>query len=118
MRMLIHWLISAISLIIVAYVVPGIYVSGFFTALVAAAVFGLVNSTIGLLLKVLTFPFILLTLGLFWFVINAFMLMFASSVVPGFHVAGLGSAFVGAVLLSLVNVVLRRLIEPKRERYE
>jgi putative membrane protein len=115
MRLIIHWLLSALALIIVAYVVPGFEISGIGAALIAALVFGLVNSTLGLLLKILTFPFIVLTLGLFWFVINAFMLIFASHIVSGFHVRGFGPAFIGAIVLSLVNMLLRGLFEPKRE---
>jgi len=115
MRLIIHWLLSALALIIVAYLVPGFEISGIKAALIAALVFGLVNSTLGLLLKILTFPFILLTLGLFWFVINAFMLLFASHVVPGFHFRGFGPAFIGAIVLSLLNMLLRGLFEPKRE---
>jgi putative membrane protein len=115
MRLVIHWFLSALALIIVAYVVPGFEVSGIGAALIAALVFGLVNSTLGLLLKILTFPFIVLTLGLFWFVINAFMLLFASHIVSGFYVRGFGPAFIGAIVLSLVNMLLRRLFEPKRE---
>jgi putative membrane protein len=116
MRLILHWLLSALALIIVAYLVPGFEISGGIkTALIAALVFGLVNSTLGFLLKILTFPFILLTLGLFWFVINAFMLMFASRIVSGFHVHGFLPAFIGAIVLSLVNMLLRSLFTPKRE---
>ncbi len=108
--MLIHWLLSALSLLIVARLIPGIQVSGFLTALFAALVFGLVNSTLGLVLKVLTFPLTILTLGLFWFVINALMLELASWLVPGFFVRGFLSAFFGAIVLSLVNLLLKYLV--------
>jgi putative membrane protein len=115
MRLILHWLLSALSLIIVAHIVPGFEVRDFKAALIAALVIGLVNSTLGLLLKVLTFPFIVLTLGLFWFVINAFMLLFASHFVSGFNVTGFAPAFVGAIVLSVVNMILRWLFEPRRE---
>ena len=115
MKLIIHWLLSAVALVIVAYLVPGFEITGIKAALIAALVFGLVNSTLGFLLKILTFPFIVLTLGLFWFVINAFMLLFASHVVSGFYVHGFGPAFVGAIILSLVNMLLRWIFEPKRE---
>lgn len=116
MRLILHWLLSALALIIVAYLVPGFEIpGGIKAALIAALVFGLVNATLGLLLKILTFPFILLTFGLFWFVINAFMLMFASHIVSGFYVRGFGAAFIGAIVLSLVNMLLRALFTPKRE---
>ena len=109
-QLLLHWVLSALSLLIVAHVVRGFEVSGFITALVAALVIGLVNSTIGLFLKIVTFPLTILTLGLFWFVINALMLELASWLVPGFIVQGFLSAFLAAVILSLVNLFLRYLV--------
>src|SRR5262247_2594122 len=108
--LLLHWLISTISLLIVTYIIPGIQVRGLGTALIAAIVIGLINATLGLVLKVLTFPLTLLTLGLFWFVINALMLQLASFLVPGFFVSGFWSAFFGALVLSLVNMALRSLV--------
>ncbi len=115
MRLIVHWLLSGLSLIIVSRLVPGFEVRSLGAALVAAAVIGLINSTLGLLLKLLTFPFIVLTLGFFWFVINALMLLFAAHVVPGFYVHGFGPAFVGAIVLSLLNMLLRWIFEPRRE---
>jgi putative membrane protein len=108
--LLLHWLISTVSLLIVAYMIPGIQVSGVGTALIAAIVIGLINATLGLILKILTFPLTILTLGLFWLVINALMLQLASSLVPGFYVAGFWSAFFGAIVLSIVSMVLYSLI--------
>ena len=108
--LLLHWLISTASLLIVTYIIPGIQVRGLGTALIAAIVIGLINATLGLVLKVLTFPLTLLTLGLFWFVINALMLQLASFLVPGFFVSGFWSAFFGAIVLSLVNMALRSLV--------
>jgi len=115
MRLILHWILSALALMIVANLVPGFEIHGFKAALIAALVIGLVNATIGLILKVLTFPFIILTLGLFWLVINAMMLMLASSFVPGFRVQGFWPAFWGAIVLSLLNLAFRALM-PKRER--
>jgi len=106
-RALINWLVSAISLLIVTWFVPGFTVTGIFAALLAAVVIGFINATLGLILKIITFPLSVLTLGIFWFVINACMLMMASAMVPGFKIAGFGPAFVGAVVLSLVNMILR-----------
>src|SRR5215470_12638907 len=113
--LLLHWLISTASLLIVTYIIPGIQVRGLGTALIAAIVIGLINATLGLVLKILTFPLTLLTLGIFWFVINALMLELASALVPGFHVQGFGAAFIGAIALSIVSSVLHWLIMPKRE---
>jgi putative membrane protein len=107
--LLLHWLISAAALIIVAYLFPGIKVAGLGAALLAAIAIGLVNATIGLVLKILTFPLALLTFGLFLLVINALMLQLASFLVPGFYVAGFWSAFFGAIVLSIVSMILRSL---------
>jgi putative membrane protein len=105
--LLLHWLISAVSLLIVAYIIPGIKVDGFGTALIASVVIGLVNATIGFFLKLITLPLTILTLGIFWLVINALMLELASSLVSGFTVEGFWSAFFGAIVLSLVSTFLR-----------
>ena len=109
--MLLNWLLSALSLLIVAHVIPGFQVSGFVAALIAALVIGLVNSTLGILLKVVTFPLSVLTLGIFWLVINALMLEFASVFVPGFVVRGLWPAFLGGIILSLLNMVVRAVLK-------
>lgn len=106
-RLIINWLLSTIALLATAYLMPGIRVDGFLSALLAAVVIGLVNGTLGALLKFITFPITLLTLGLFWLVINGLMLLLASKLTPGFYVDGFLSAFLGALLLSIINVVLR-----------
>ena len=112
MRLLLSWLISAIALLIVSFLVPGFHVAGFKAALIAAVVIGLINATLGVLLKVITLPLTLITLGLFWWVVNALMLMLASKFLsPSFHVDGFLWAFLGAIVLSLVNMVLRKLAE-------
>jgi len=114
-RLLLHWVLSAIAVWIVAHIVPGISVSGPTAALIAAAVIGLVNATLGLLLKILTFPLTILTLGLFWFVINALMLELAAALVNGFYVRNFIAALIGAVMLSLVSSVLQWLVMPSRK---
>jgi putative membrane protein len=115
MRMLLHWVLSALAVWIMSRVVPGIYVSGPVAALIAALVIGFINATIGLLLKILTFPLTLVTLGLFWLVINALMLELASALLaPGFQVRGFFAAFVGTIVLSLVNLVLKGIVMPSR----
>jgi putative membrane protein len=109
--LLITWLLNALSLLIVAYFIKGFDVSGFGAALIAAVVIGLANGTIGFFLKIITFPLTILTLGLFWWVINALMLKLAAAVVPGFRISGFLPAFFGALVLSLVNLLLRRLLQ-------
>jgi putative membrane protein len=114
MRLLLKWILSAVAVWIVAQVVPGIHVSGPMVALVAALVIGLANATIGLIVKVITFPLTILTLGLFWLVINAVMLKLAAMFVRGFEVRGFMAAFIGAILLSIVSSLLHWLVLPER----
>ncbi len=109
-NLLVHWAISAISLIVVAYLIPGIEVNGLGPALIAPLVIGLVNATVGFMLKIVAFPITILSLGIFLLVINAFMLMFAAYLVPGFAVAGFLPAFLGAIVMSLVSMSLRKLL--------
>jgi putative membrane protein len=108
-RLLLHWLISTASLLIVAYLIPGIQVSGLGTALLASIVIGLVNATVGFVIKVVTLPLTILTFGLFLLVINALMLLLTSYFVPGFYVASFWSAFFGAIVLSIVSTILKAL---------
>jgi len=117
MRMLLNWVLSAVAVWVVSQVVTGVYVSGWRTALIAALVIGFINATLGLLLKVLTFPLTLVTLGIFWLVINALMLELASALLsPGFQVHGFWAAFIGAIVLSLVNMVLKAIVMPRKDR--
>jgi putative membrane protein len=109
-RLLLNWFLSALSLLIVTRIVPGFVVTGFGPALLAVIVIGLVNGTLGLFLKLITFPLTILTLGIFWFVINALMLMAASALVPGFKVQGFWPAFLGAIVLSMVNLIMQWLV--------
>ena len=114
MRMLIHWVLTALAIWIVSRFVPGFSVSGPVAALITAVVIGFVNATLGVFLKIITFPLTILTLGLFWLVINALMIELASAIVPGFHVSGFGAAFWGAIVLSLVNMALKWLVMPEK----
>src|ERR1700761_8051301 len=110
LRLLIHWLLSAIALIVTAEFVPGFEVRNFTAALVAALVIGLLNATVGLVLKIITFPISILTLGLFLLVINAIMILGASSIVSGFHVSGMVPAFWGALALAILGMIFRALV--------
>lgn len=110
LHLLVSWLISALALWLVAQIIPGIYVAGFGTALIATIVIALVNGTIGLVLKVLTFPLTILTLGLFLLLLNALLLKLASLFVPGFGVRGFLSAVLGSVVLTVITAVLRHLV--------
>jgi putative membrane protein len=116
MRLLANWLLSTVALLIVARVVPGFYVSGIGAAVIAALVIGLINATVGWFLKIVTFPLTIITLGIFWIIINALMLEVATWFVRGFQIHGFGAAFIGAIVLSLVNMLLRWVFLPKQER--
>lgn len=111
MRLLLHWLLSALALILVAHFVPGFNVAGLIPALIAAVVIGLLNATLGLLLKIITIPLSILTLGIFLLVINGLMILLASAVVPGFHVNGIVPAFWGAVVLALLGMLIRAIVK-------
>jgi putative membrane protein len=103
-KLFIHWVLSAAVLMVVAHFVPGFHVLGIQPALVAALVIGLLNGTLGLLLKIVTFPITIITLGLFLLVINALMILIASRIVTGFHVVGWIPALWGAVALALLGM--------------
>ena len=109
-RLLAHWILSALCLLIVARVVPGFVVAGLGTALIAAAVIGLVNGTLGLFLKLITLPLTIVTFGLFWFVINALMIKLAAALVSGFAVRGWWPALLGAIILSALNLVMKAIL--------
>jgi putative membrane protein len=110
LRWLIRLVLNAIALLIVSHFIAGFYVSNFFAALIAAIAISVVNATVGAFLKIVTFPLTVLTLGIFWWVINALMLMLASLFVPGFHLSGFTAALLGAIVLALVNLVLRFIV--------
>lgn len=107
LRLLLHWLLSALALILTSRVVPGFEVRNLTAALVAALVIGLLNATLGLVLKIITFPISILTFGLFLLVINGVMILVASSIVRGFRVYGMVPAFWGALVLALLGMLFR-----------
>ena len=108
--LIITWLLSAASLLVVAHLIPGFSVSSFGSALIGAVVIGFVNMTLGFILKVITLPLTILTFGLFLLVINALMLQFAAAFVPGFSVQGFSPAFFGAIVLAVINMALHGLV--------
>jgi putative membrane protein len=109
LHLIVNWLLSGLSLWIVAQIIPGIHVAGFGTALLATVVIALVNATVGLVLKILTFPLTLLTLGLFLLILNAFLLKLAALLVPGFAIRGFLPALLGSIVLTLLSALLRHL---------
>ena len=114
MRLLLVWLINAIALMAVAYLLPGIAVANFITALIAALVLGLVNAVIKPIVILLTLPATLLTLGLFIFVINGLLFWFVGSFIEGFVVSGFWWGVIGAIAYSIVTWALSALIPSKK----
>lgn len=110
MKLIVVWLLNALALLAVAYLMPSIHVAGFTGALIAAAVIGLVNVLIRPVLVLLTLPVTLLTLGLFILVINGLLFFLVGSILQGFEVASLWSGILGAILYSLISWVLTALI--------
>lgn len=106
MRWLLHWIVNAVVLLVVSHFVSGFHISGFASALFAVVIIGIVNATLGLFLKVMTFPLSLLTMGLFVFVIDAIVLWCSSKLVPGFAVDGFKPAFIAALILALIQMLL------------
>jgi putative membrane protein len=115
-RLLVVWLINTVALVGVAYLMPSITVSDFVTALVAAAVLGLVNAVIRPILVLLTLPVTVLTLGLFIFVINGLLFWFVGSFIEGFTVAGFWSGVFGAIVFSLISWALSALVFKNDDR--
>lgn len=118
-RILLGWAVSAVALYVVTQVVPGVNVSGWKAAFVAALVIGLVNATLGNLLKLLTLPIGCLTLGISGLIINALMFMLAAYLIDGFSVSGFLAAFFGSILMAGVNwaldLVLGMLLSDKED---
>jgi putative membrane protein len=110
-RALIHWVLSAIALMVVANLIPGFYVNDLKSALIAAAVIGFLNATLGFLIKLITFPFAILTFGIFLLFVNAGMILLAAKIVPGFIVYGWIPAFWGAVVMALLGMLVRAVMK-------
>ena len=118
LRLLIRWVLSALALMLIALLLPGMHV-GFVSALVAALVIGVINVLLRPIIVLLTLPVTLLTLGIFLLVINALLFWLASAIVPGFHVDSFWTALFGSILYSilswLIHLVVRRPEEEQRQ---
>jgi putative membrane protein len=110
MTLILVWLLNAVALLIVAYLLPGITVVGFGSALIAALVLGLLNMLVKPVLVLLTLPITIVTLGLFLLVLNALLFWLAGSILKGFQVSGFWWAVAGALLYSIISGLLSRLI--------
>lgn len=114
MRLLLLWILNAIALLAVTWLLPSIEVSGFGAALIAALVLGFINTLVRPVLALLTLPITLLTLGIFYLLLNGLLFWLASALLPGFHVAGFGSAVFGAILYGIIAWALSALIPDKK----
>ena len=115
MTLLVQWLVLAVSIAIAGAIVPGISSdAGFGTYLLAALVLAAVNLLIGPILRLLSAPIILITLGLFHLVINAFLLLLTAWIVSSFDVDGFWSALVGSAVISLLTILINLVVQPSR----
>jgi putative membrane protein len=105
-RLLFRWVALTASILTVSYLLDGISVSSFWSALFAAAALGVLNAFVRPILLLLTLPINFLTLGIFTFVINALLLLLVSAIIPGFNVNGFWTAIIGAILISLIHAIL------------
>jgi putative membrane protein len=105
LRLLLHWILNALALLIVSHFVEGFDVTNVVSAFIAVVVIGLLNATLGLFLKIITLPLGILSFGLFFLVINAVILWFSSKFVPGFAVTTFKAAFLGALALAVLHLL-------------
>ena len=105
MRFILRWLINTGALMLLPYILPGISVRSFYSALIMAAVYGLIIAIIRPILVILTLPINLLTLGFFTLIINALLFWFASTIVKGFDIHGILTIFLAALIMSLVGTI-------------
>ncbi len=110
MRLILLWILNAVALLAVAYVLPAVHIASFGAALLAALLLGLVNTVVRPLLVLLTLPVTLLTLGLFIFVINGLMFWLAGSLIEGFVVGSFWPAVLGSLLYSVISWALSGLL--------
>ena len=111
MKIIVRWLLLASALLLVAYLYPGVSVTSFGSAMIAAFVIGILNTLLRPLLVLLTLPVTLLTLGLFLFVINALMFWAAAYVLDGFTVNGFAAALIGSLIYSVCGIVIDAAME-------
>jgi putative membrane protein len=106
-----RWLVITVAILLASMMVSGIRVESLTTAVVAAAILGIINVFLRPVLLILTLPLTILTLGVFAFVLNALMLLLVAYFVPGFEVDGFFSAFLGALIISIVSWIANRFIK-------
>lgn len=110
MKILLHWIILTAAIMVTAYVVPGIAVSNFLTALIAGACLGFINLVVKPVLKILTLPINIVTLGIFSIVLNALLFWALTVVVPGFTVATFTAALLGSLIVAVINWLFNKIV--------
>lgn len=116
MKLIFNWLINAAALYVTAQIIPGVRVAGLENLLVAALAIGLINAIIRPILTFVTLPITVLTLGLFYFVLNGGLFYAAAQFTPGFELDTFMSAILGAVVMSIVATVLHLFVKPKKKK--
>lgn len=117
-RAILQFLSTVVVFVLLAQNLPGFAVDSWGSAVLAALVLGLVNATLGTVLRILTFPLILLSLGLFYFVVNAFVLIVVAFLVPGLHINGWGPAIIASVVLAALSLFWKMVPRGRRGRDE
>jgi len=107
-KLIIHWIVSALFLYVLSFLFSGIVIDGVMAALIAAIVLGLINATLKPVLQIISLPITIISLGVFYLIVNGLMLLLVSALVPGFSVSGFWTAFFAAIVLSLLNAVFVR----------
>ena len=115
MNFILYFFVMAATMMVLSHVLPGFHVAGWGPAIIGALILALLNVIVRPILWVLTLPFILLSLGLFLFVINAIVLLITAALVPGFHVDGLVPALLASLILSLVSMLWKSLMKEAKE---
>jgi putative membrane protein len=118
MRFLLRLLLNGVAIVVTAWLVPGVVLTGIVPALFAGALLGFVNAIIRPILLLLTLPFTLITLGLFIFVVNAICFALTAALVPGFEISGFFAAFFGAILVSVVSWALNTMLPDSERRHQ
>jgi putative membrane protein len=111
MRFFAKLLLNAVAIVVTAYLIPGVVLTGIVPALIAGVILGFVNAIVRPVLILLTLPFTLVTLGLFLFIVNAICFALTAALVPGFDLSGFGAAFFGALVVTIVSWILNAAIQ-------
>src|SRR6267143_466342 len=112
-KAILHLLLNAGVFLLLSHILPGFFVEGWPAAIIASLVLGLVNATVGLVLKILTFPLIILTFGLFSFVVNAIVILLVAALVPGVSINGFWPALIAAIVISALNMIWKMATAPR-----